>query len=176
MLADETETKELVFHSDLSNFRAGDLVQEFVQQEAMRLLRDVFAATEPSTQVGCYRPGDISLLTSDAGHEENHCLRCLRSRCSCNQRGPLHCCRIRQQIFQYLLEYVNSGIFFYFAVIIEYCDDVSLDLLRMPAAEQRFIGHDIQTLGASVKCIGRHLTWAPRARKLEASRTYNNTN
>ncbi|QYT01017.1 hypothetical protein H0G86_008073 [Trichoderma simmonsii] len=47
---DETEMKELVFHSDLSNFLAGDLTEEFVQQEATRLLRDVLAATQLGTQ------------------------------------------------------------------------------------------------------------------------------
>jgi hypothetical protein len=53
-IEDKTVTKELVFHSDLSNFQAGDLVQEFVQQEAMRLLRDIVAATQLCTQVSCY--------------------------------------------------------------------------------------------------------------------------
>ncbi|KAL6827243.1 ankyrin repeat-containing domain protein [Trichoderma sp. SZMC 28015] len=46
----ETGMKELVFHSDLSNFLAGDLIEEFVQQEAMRLLRDVLAETQPGIQ------------------------------------------------------------------------------------------------------------------------------
>ncbi|KAL7961527.1 hypothetical protein V8C34DRAFT_253141 [Trichoderma compactum] len=49
-LMDETKRKELLFQSDLTNFLAGDLIEEFVQQEAMRLLCDVLAATQLGTQ------------------------------------------------------------------------------------------------------------------------------
>ncbi|KAI1635753.1 ankyrin repeat-containing domain protein [Biscogniauxia mediterranea] len=48
-LADNTERRELVFQSDLSSFLTGDLVQEFVQQEAMCLLRDLLAAGQLAT-------------------------------------------------------------------------------------------------------------------------------
>lgn len=50
-LAHNTERRELVFQSDLSSFSGGDLVQEFVQQEAMCLLRDLLAARRPATPV-----------------------------------------------------------------------------------------------------------------------------
>ncbi|KAI0407367.1 ankyrin repeat-containing domain protein [Xylaria palmicola] len=49
-LKDGTKKRELVFQSHLSNFLAGDLVEEFVQQEATCLLRDLLAARVGKTE------------------------------------------------------------------------------------------------------------------------------
>lgn len=62
--------RQLVFETDLSTFLAGDLVHEFIQKEAMCLLRDlVLAVARLATPVSIpsvYQPGFIYEMMSNS--------------------------------------------------------------------------------------------------------------
>jgi len=48
-----------VFQSRLAGFIAGDLVQEFIQHEAICLLRDLLVATRPDTPVSVMNQHEV---------------------------------------------------------------------------------------------------------------------